>query len=177
MSRSPGIAREVEVAWTIERVRSDGELDEVLAIEAASFSNPWTREMYVRELANPDVSFMYVLRLRDCPDEPDAEGAVAGFCAFWLLLDELHINNLAVHPDRRHRGYGLALIQHVLDVGARQGAGRATLEVRRSNRVALHLYDRLGFKVAATRPGYYTNPTEDALILWRNESPAAGQHA
>ena len=165
------------MAWTIDRVRSECELDEVLAIEVASFSNPWTREMYVRELANPDVSFMYALRLRDCPDEADAERTVAGFCAFWLVLDELHINNLAVHPHHRHRGYGLALVQHVLDAGARHGAERATLEVRRSNGVALHLYDRLGFTIVATRPGYYANPTEDALILWRNGSPDAGRHA
>jgi ribosomal-protein-alanine N-acetyltransferase len=54
-------------------------------------------------------------------------------------------------------------------VAAQEGARRATLEVRESNTAALQLYERLGFHVAARRPGYYTNPSEDALILWREE--------
>ncbi len=85
--------------WTIERTLSDRDLDEIVAIEKASFSNPWTREMYVRELQNPDVSFLYVLRT-------PGEGVVA-FCSFWLVLDEIHINNLAVRDDFRGRGWGL----------------------------------------------------------------------
>jgi [ribosomal protein S18]-alanine N-acetyltransferase len=171
MPKLPEIAGEVDVAWSVYRVRSDRELDEVLAIEAASFSNPWTREMYLRELEDPDVSFVHALRLDNDPDGGAPGGTTVAFCSFWLVLDELHINNLAVHPGHRQRGYGLALLQYVLDFGARRGAGRATLEVRRSNVVALRLYERLGFKTTATRPAYYTNPIEDALILWR-EGPA-----
>jgi ribosomal-protein-alanine N-acetyltransferase len=177
MPRSPGIADEADVAWTINRVRSDRELDDVLAIEAASFTNPWTREMYVRELDNPDVSFMYFLRIRTGPDRADGGEPVVAFCSFWLVLDELHVNNLAVHPEHRHRGYGLALLQYVLDFGAGHGASRATLEVRRSNEVALRLYEKLGFKITATRPNYYASPTEDALILWRQEPPGDGAPA
>lgn len=145
--------------WTIERLLSDADLDDVVNIEKASFSNPWTREMYLRELQNPDVSFLYVLR------EP-AHGIVA-FCSFWLILDEIHINNLAVRGDFRGRGVGTALLEFVMQAGANRGAERATLEVRRSNEPARRLYERLGFEVAATRPNYYVSPTEDALILWR----------
>jgi len=145
--------------WTIERTLSDRDLDEIVAIEQASFTNPWTREMYVRELENPDVSFLYVLRV-------PGEGIVA-FCSFWLVLDEIHINNLAVRGDFRERGVGTALLEHVIQAGASRGADRATLEVRRSNAPARRLYERLGFAVAATRPNYYASPPEDALILWR----------
>jgi [ribosomal protein S18]-alanine N-acetyltransferase len=145
--------------WTIERVLSDRDLDEIITIERASFSNPWTREMYLRELQNPDVSFLYALRVTP-------EGIVA-FCSFWMVLDEIHINNVAVRGDFQGRGLGTALLEHVLDVGARRGADRATLEVRRSNTPARRLYERLGFEVAATRPNYYVSPPEDALILWR----------
>jgi ribosomal-protein-alanine N-acetyltransferase len=145
--------------WTIERTLSDRDLDEIVAIEKASFSNPWTREMYVRELQNPDVSFLYVLRV-------PGDGIVA-FCSFWLVLDELHINNLAVRDDFRGRGVGTALLEHAIQAGASRGAERATLEVRRSNAPARRLYERLGFEVAATRPNYYVSPSEDALILWR----------
>ena len=147
-------------SWTIERTLSTGDLDDIVAIEAASFNNPWTRDMYERELQNPDVSFLYVLRM-------PGEGIVA-FCSFWLVLDELHINNLAVRGDVRARGLGTALLEHVLQAGASRGAGRATLEVRRSNAAARRLYESLGFEVAATRPNYYVSPAEDALILWRD---------
>ncbi len=68
---------------------------------------------------------------------------------------------------------GMTLMQHVLAEGRRLGATRATLEVRASNAAALRLYDRLGFYLAATRRNYYSNPVEDALILWRDESADA----
>jgi [ribosomal protein S18]-alanine N-acetyltransferase len=145
--------------WIIERTLSNADLDDIVAIETASFSNPWTREMYVRELQNPDVSFLYVLRVPD--------NGIVAFCSFWLVLDEVHINNLAVRGDFRSRGVGTALLEHVLQAGASRGAERATLEVRRSNAPARRLYERLGFEVAATRPNYYVSPPEDALILWR----------
>jgi ribosomal-protein-alanine N-acetyltransferase len=95
---------------------------------------------------------------------------VAGFCAFWLVFDEIHINNVAVRPQFRGRGIGTTLMHHVLAEGRELGARRATLEVRASNEAARRLYERLGFYVAATRRNYYTNPVEDALILWRDES-------
>ena len=86
----------------------------------------------------------------------------------WRVLDELHINNLAVLPERRRSGVAMALLERVLGDGAARGALRATLEVRRSNTPALRLYERFGFAVTAVRRGYYTNPDEDALVLWRD---------
>jgi [ribosomal protein S18]-alanine N-acetyltransferase len=149
----------------IEPLASSGDLDAVLEIEAASFTSPWTREMYVAELRNVGISYCYVAR--------DEDRTVLGFCSFWRVVDEVHINNLAVAPPWRRRGIGSALMAYVLDEGARLGARRATLEVRRSNDVARRLYEQLGFSPAGIRPAYYTNPIEDALVLWR-ESPADG---
>jgi ribosomal-protein-alanine N-acetyltransferase len=146
------------MSWIIERTLSHADLDEIVEIEKASFTNPWTRQMYVRELENPDVSFLYALRFPD---------RIAGFCSCWLVLDEIHINNLAVLKEYQGQGLGTALLSHVIEAGAARGAGRATLEVRRSNAPALRLYQRLGFEVAATRPNYYVSPPEDALILWK----------
>ncbi len=126
MRKSPGRkARRDKVAVAIQPVTSLDQIDQVLAIEEASFSNPWTREMYLAELENPGVSFCYLAY--------DAEGRSIGFCSFWRVLDELHINNLAVFPDRRREGVASALLTFVLNEGARQGAKRATLEVRQSN--------------------------------------------
>jgi len=91
-----------------------------------------------------------------------------GFCSFWLIADEVHINNLAVLPSERRAGIGSALLDRALLEGDRLGARRATLEVRRSNDAARHLYERFGFRVAGVRRAYYTDPIEDALILWRD---------
>jgi [ribosomal protein S18]-alanine N-acetyltransferase len=148
----------------IERLRDPGaasDIDAVVALEQESFTNPWSRESLVWELTHSDVARVYLIR-----DEQDR--AIA-FCMVWILFDELHINTLAVSPDRRRRGLATFLLKEVMAQAAQEGARRATLEVRASNTAALMLYDRLGFTVSATRTGYYTNPPEDALILWREE--------
>jgi ribosomal-protein-alanine N-acetyltransferase len=147
--------------FIIELLGGDEDLDGVLDVERESFTNPWTREMYSWELQNRAVCHIYVVRTDGC--------RVAGFCAFWLVFDEIHINNLAMRPDFRGLGMGTALLTHVMDAGRDLGARRATLEVRASNDAALRLYERLRFYVAGRRRNYYSNPVEDALILWRDD--------
>lgn len=154
-----------DLACTIERLASEEDLDAVAALEADAFANPWTRDMLARELRQSDVARVYVLRT--------VGKRVAAFCACWLIFDELHINTVAVDPALRRRGLAIRLMEHVLADAARQGVEHATLEVRRSNEPALQLYQRLGFVVEAVRQRYYTNPEEDALILWlRDLKPA-----
>jgi len=148
--------------YWIENLEGEADLDGVLEVEGESFTNPWTREMYAWELQNRSVCHILVVRTPDCP--------VAGFCAFWLVFDEIHINNIAIRPSYRGQGIGTALLQHVLAEARALGARRATLEVRASNEGARRLYERLGFYVAATRRNYYSNPVEDALILWRDDA-------
>jgi ribosomal-protein-alanine N-acetyltransferase len=153
-------------ACRIEPLTSPSQIDDILAIEEVSFSSPWTREMYVAELNNSGVSFFYLARTLS--GDP---GEVIGFCSFWRVLDELHINNLAVLPEYRRSQIGTALLRRVLEDGARLGATRATLEVRRSNDPARLLYEKFGFTVAGVRRGYYSKPAEDALVLWRDGLP------
>jgi ribosomal-protein-alanine N-acetyltransferase len=145
--------------WRIEPLASRADIDAILAIEEASFTNPWTREMYAAELENRGVSFFFLAR--------DADGGAIGFCSFWHVLDELHINNLAVAPPYRRQGVASALLTRVLEEGLRSGARSALLEVRASNQAALQLYQRFGFTVIGVRRGYYTKPAEDALVLQR----------
>jgi len=144
--------------YTIERLVAEEDLEAVAALEARSFTNPWTREMLARELQHSDVARGYILRL------PDAK--VAAFCTCWMVADELHINTLAVDWPLRRRGLGSALVRYVIEAARLDGVDRATLEVRRSNTPALRLYEQLGFRVEAVRPKYYREPEEDALILW-----------
>lgn len=149
----------------IRALESVAEIDDVLAIEQASFLNPWTRQMYEADLANHDVSHVMIAR--------DEEGRAVGFCSFWVVIDELHLNNLAVLPARRRSGIAARLLEHVLVAGQRLGAVRATLEVRRSNEAAIGLYSSWGFLVAGVRRGYYSSPEEDALVLWREGMPGS----
>ena len=155
------------VEWIIERLGGEADLQGVLDVDALSFTRPWTRAMYESEFLNRDTSRMYVLRT---PARP-----VAGYCAAWFILDEVHINNIAVRPELRGRGFGSALLVHVIEQGRAAGAPRATLEVRRSNADARRLYERFGFRVAGVRRDYYTDPTEDALVLWREDGEASGR--
>jgi [ribosomal protein S18]-alanine N-acetyltransferase len=148
----------------VDRLQTPSDLDAVMEIERATFNNPTTREWYEGELERPEVCFIYVLRT---PARP-----VSGFCAFWRVSDQIHINNFAIHPELRGRGLGRHLLQAVLREAEAVGASRATLEVRRSNVAAQQLYASAGFRVAAVRPGYYTAPVEDALVLSRDEREA-----
>lgn len=147
---------------TVERLATAADLDAVLEVEEASFHNPTTREWYESELQRPDVCFVYVIRT---PEQP-----VAGFCAFWKVVDQIHINNLAIRPGLRRQGLGQHLLARILEEAARLGAPNATLEVRRSNEAARRLYQRAGFHLAGVRTSYYTHPIEDALILSRGPS-------
>ena len=145
-------------ALSFDRLQSDADLDAVAALEARCFSNPWTREMLAAELQRSSVAHVFLLRQRD--------GSIVAFCSCWIVLDELHVNTIAVDEPHRRRGLGRFLMEGVMAEAARLGATRATLEVRQSNTAARRLYERLGFSVAAVRRNYYTHPVEDALILW-----------
>jgi [ribosomal protein S18]-alanine N-acetyltransferase len=135
------------------------DLDAILEIDALTFTNPWPRTSYEREARASDVARLFVARMQ--------EGLLVAYCSAWFIFDEAHINNLAVRPEWRRRGVASALMRYVLAEAERAGATRATLEVRRSNEAGRKLYKGLGFEVTGVRPGYYREPLEDALVLWR----------
>jgi len=150
----------------VERMETDADLDAVAALEARCFTNPWTREMLAREIAQSDVAHVFVLRL---PGHP-----VVAFCSCWIVVDELHINTIAVDHPHRRQGHATSLMRHVMEEAARRGARQATLEVRASNDPARRMYESLGFTVTAVRTKYYSEPEEDALILWKADLRVAG---
>lgn len=157
-------------AWRVERVRDPADLQAVLELQSQSFTNPWGADALKWELEHSPVSRLYVLR--------DGTGVAMAFCACWQLVDELHINSVAVAPAQRRSGVATRLMREVLILARAEGAERATLEVRRSNAAARALYERLGFQVEAVRPDYYSNPREDALILWlRDLAPSENRGA
>ena len=147
----------------VRRAQVGEPLDSVARLQNLAFTRPWSAEAIGWELRETEAARLYVLE-RETPTAGTM--TLVAYCACWLILDELHINSLAVAPDARRCGHARRLLVDVfLDVGL-DGVTSATLEVRRSNAAALALYTGLGFQVDAVRPGYYQHPTEDALILW-----------
>ncbi len=131
------------------------DLPAVIAIERASFANPWTGPLFLQELG---VQFSRILLA--C----DAVGCVAGYVCRWIVADEAHVLNLAVDPRMRGRGLGAALLNEVVTEARSRGAEAVTLEVRRSNDAGRRLYERCGFAEVGQRIDYYGRG-EDALLL------------
>jgi ribosomal-protein-alanine N-acetyltransferase len=138
------------------------DLDIVLAIERQSFTTPWSRAMFLSELANTRSSRLFVARATR-----DRE-AIVGYLGYRVVVDEMHVVLVAVHPSCRHRGIGRQMLKQAMKQARQTACHKATLEVRISNIAAQQLYFQLGFAPVGTRPGYYRHPAEDALILWRD---------
>ena len=132
------------------------DLDEVLEIERASFSMPWSRGAFTYEIERNRVARCWVMREDD---------RVAGYLCLWEVADELHITNVAVHPAYRRRGIGRAMLAAVLDDAVRRSLSLVGLEVRPTNAEARALYESFGFRVVGRRRGYYYDTGEDALIM------------
>jgi ribosomal-protein-alanine N-acetyltransferase len=133
------------------------DLDAVMAIEKRAFVHPWSREVFARELRVP-FSKVVLARIRD---------EIVGYACRWLHADAVEIQNVAVHPDWRRRSIGRQLVEALLAEARAAGVGRALLEVRSTNRPALSLYHKLGFRETGTRPGYYSDG-EDAVLMERD---------
>lgn len=139
-----------------------GDLSAVCRIADAAFPIPWRREDFERELARA-WAVIRVLR-------PHDGAPVAAFVHYWWVHGEVQIMNVATDPALRRRGHARALLDDVLE--AATGRARSLiLEVRRGNRAAITLYERLGFHSVGIRPRYYANDGEDALVM-RRELPA-----
>jgi len=141
----------------------EADLVEVVEIEELTGLNRWGYEAYRRELLSNPMAAMFVAR----PVDPVGR-RVFGFVASSVAFDELHINNIASHPDYRRVGVGRALLQTALDEGRLRGAKLCVLEVRASNVTAQALYTAFGFRTSRRRRDYYRAPVEDALEMLVN---------
>ena len=135
---------------------SPDDLSEVLEIEQASFPTPWSESTF-RNLMRRVNARMWVAA------SPDA--GIRGYAIAWFAGDEAELGDLAVDPAARGQGVGRALLGAVLDGARGQGICSVFLEVRESNVAARRLYERAGIQTVSRRAGYYSIPTEDALVL------------
>jgi len=111
--------------------------------------------------------FSYLFMARSICDG-NASGDVVGYVCFWVVFDEVRVMNLAVESSARRQGIAGDLVRSMLTLGQAHGAVRAILEVRASNLAARGLYEQMGFHQTATRTRYYTDPTEDAILMEMN---------
>ena len=138
------------------------DLDAVAAIEAATFTPPWSKESFRQELER-NVAARYLVAEKD--------GEVIGYAGAWVILDESHITNIAIAPAYRGHGYGRKLTEALMQYIANLGAAYATLEVRKSNLTAQNLYKGLGFLQLGVRKRYYEDNNEDALLMVCDHMP------
>ncbi len=149
-------------AWIVEPATAES-LSDILKIEEACFSAPWTRKMLEAELSgNPFAHFVLARRQGGAELET---GSIVGYLCYWIVFEEVRLMNLAVIESMRHRGIARSLVLTALQSGLSQSAHRAVLEVRASNSAALCLYQGFGFRQVAVRPTYYNNPVEDAVLM------------
>ncbi|MBU3195082.1 ribosomal protein S18-alanine N-acetyltransferase [Clostridium algidicarnis] len=133
------------------------DIDDVLAISFLSFPISWSRESFLTEIEN---NFSYYVVAK-------SDDVIVGFGGTWIIIDESHITNIAVHPRFRGLGIGELILKSLIDLGKPHFISSMTLEVRASNVVAISLYNKFGFKEEGRRKRYYEDNGEDALILWK----------
>lgn len=143
---------------TIDLMKEE-DIDGILDISSLSFSTSWSKESYIQELSNP-VAKYFIAKLDD---------KVVGFAGTWIVLDEAHITNIAVHPNYRKQGIASKLLKELLSYCRKHRCTAFTLEVRSGNEAAKALYRKHNFKQDGIRKGYYQDNKEDAILMWLRE--------
>ena len=139
------------------RKMARGHIPQVLEIERASYPSPWSVKAFANEMMS--ASSVNIVAMEAM--------SVVGFLVAWIVVDQLHVANIAVAGDHRRRGVGGAMMKWLLAEAAQRGCATSTLEVRESNRAARSMYSQLGYRSVSIRKTYYSNPQEDAVVMMK----------
>jgi len=137
---------------------TNNDINDILLLEEECFTDPWTKKMFEGEMEHENV-YYFLAKYNDC---------LIGYVGFWDITSECHITNMCIAPSMQNNGAGTFLMKYLVKFCRNKSINTATLEVRRSNTVAINFYLKLGFKNEGIRKNYYTRPTEDAIIMWIN---------
>lgn len=137
------------------RSLTTSDISQVMAIERVSFRSPWSENMMKEEIDNPFSRFLLL----------EVGGRVLGYLCAWFVGGEVHLMNLATHPEVRRRGVARTLLSELISRAKEEGANRVFLEVREGNYPAQCLYRSMGFQLMGRRKGYYSDTGEDALVM------------
>ena len=141
----------------IVRTMQIDDLEQVMPIENANFSRPWTETGYFTYLLRNDAMFLVA----------EEEGKILGYCGVLLMLDEGDITNVSVKKEEQNKGIGSKLLEALIEKTSKEGVSVLHLEVRPSNEAAVALYEKFGFTRDGLRKNYYEAPCEDALLMTR----------
>lgn len=139
------------------------DIERVYEIEILCFRSPWSKHSLLGELKNSLAHYLVV---------ENEDHTIIAYGGMWILFDEAHITNIAVHPDYRGNGYSRILMLHLMKEANLFDAEQMTLEVRENNHIAQNLYASLGFTSQGRRKRYYTDTGEDALLMWNRSISA-----
>ena len=140
----------------LQEAAKESDLERIIEIEKLSFAHPWPKQSFEEELTH-DLSRFFVLRDED-------SDIVVAFLNYWIVKDEVHIMNIATHPDWRRKGLARVMLNNLLKSCIALKVILVTLEVRRTNTPAKKLYESYGFEILGVRPKYYQD-NEDAIIM------------
>ncbi|KYH32426.1 protease synthase and sporulation negative regulatory protein PAI 1 [Clostridium tepidiprofundi DSM 19306] len=134
-------------------------INDVYEINRLSLKSAWSLDSIEKELHNLFAKYVLIKH----------KNKIIGFAGIWIIVDEGHITNIAVHPEFRGIGLGNILMDELIKLCLRNNINAITLEVRKSNIVAQNLYKKFGFVEEGIRKKYYQD-NEDAIIMWRINS-------
>lgn len=140
------------------RKACEEDIDSIMEIELESFTTPWSREAFLKEINENKLAYYLVAIINN---------QIVGYAGMWLIVDESHITNVGVKRKYRGVGAGSKLLEGLIQICKIKEIGNMTLEVRKSNDVAKNLYEKYGFLEYGIRPRYYEDTGEDALIMWK----------
>lgn len=133
------------------------DVPEISRLEQEAFSMPWSEEDFEGMIRSENARY-YVA---------EKDGVILGGCGLYIVLEEGSITNVVIRREARNQGVGTELMRHMMEMCGRDGVKAFTLEVRVSNKAAIHMYEKVGFVSEGIRPGFYEKPVEDAVIMWK----------
>ena len=137
------------------RIMHPEDLKQVILLEKQIFSRPWSERSFERAVGRSDTIYLVA----------EWHDVIRGYLGIWCTPEEGDLCNMAVAGDARRQGVATMLLAEGLQECRRRGLERILLEVRESNTAARQLYQQQGFRAVGVRRGYYTAPSEDAVIM------------
>ena len=158
---------DVPVDVRIERMTVH-HISAVMAIDEQGYGDPWSATTWHKEMRDVDRLHLVAITDRETSDNDGSDGEgerVVGHAGLLYLVGMAHVSNVAVDPEYQHQGVATRLLIELLDQAREHGSAAVTLEARAANKRAHRLYSRLGFQPLGITPDYYTEPSEDALVM------------
>lgn len=145
--------------WSLRQMLIS-DLPQVVVIEKSCYPNPWSDDLFKRELENPLSQLLVCI----CQNE------VLGYLCLWNIAGEVEIHNVATSPHWQRKGVAAFLMQGLWRYIDEHNIDQAFLEVRCSNVAAISLYEKHLFCVTDRRKGYYSDGEDALLMCWQRKT-------